>query len=146
MDTSVIIEYIDEIGSLHSQAKAIFSAIISGKLEAIIPSSILAETYYVSARIYDKLGFRDFENRAIRLVEWLYRLPLIKVVAEDLRLILEAGRIKFNYGLALTDCFVIAASKVYNCKAVFKKLEREMLNKFNELQKEYNIIFLEYYK
>ena len=146
IDTSVIIKYIDEEGEYHEQAKAVFSAILSGKLEAIIPHPILVETYYVATRIYQKLEIEEPETTATKLVEWLYRLPTVIIADTNLNLALEAGRIKLHYKLALTDCYILATSKIYNCTALFRKLETEMLKNIKQLKRNYKIIFLEDYK
>jgi len=145
VDTSVIIEYIDEKGECHEQAKVIFSAFLAGKLEAIIPSPILAEVYYVASRIYQKLGVKDPETIAMKLVEWLYRLPTVIIADTSLDLALEVGKIKLRYKLALTDCYVLAISKIYNCTALFKKPEKEMLENIEQLKENYRIVFLKDY-
>jgi len=44
LDSSVIVEYLDENGLLHEQAQRVFSAVLSGHLEAVVPHPILAET------------------------------------------------------------------------------------------------------
>ena len=146
IDTSVIIEYIDMKGELHEQAKIIFSALLTSKLEAILPHPILVETYYVAARLYQKLKIENPQNVASKLIEWLYRLSTTIIPSEDTNLAIETGKTKLNYGLALTDCYVLAASKMHNCKALFKKPEKEMLKKMEELKKEYQLLFLEDYK
>jgi len=146
IDTSVIIEYIDLKGELHEQAQAVFSATLNGKLEGILPHPILAETYYVAERLYRKLQIENPQIVASKLIEWLYRLPTIIIPSGDINLAIETGKAKLNYGLALTDCYVLAASKIYNCKALFKKPEREMLKNIDILKKEYQIIFLQNYK
>ena len=146
IDTSVIIEYIDTKGELHEQAKIIFSALLTSKLEAILPHPILAETYYVAARLYQKLKIENPQNVASKLIEWLYRLSTTIIPSEDTNLAIETGKTKLNYGLALTDCYVLAASKMHNCKALFKKPEKEMLKNIDRLKKEYQLLFLEDYK
>ena len=146
MDTSVIIEYIDLKGELHQQAKTVFSAVLNGKLEVVLPHPILAETYYVAAKIYQKLQIESPQTVASKLIEWLYRLPTTIIPSEDVNLAIETGKAKLSYGLALTDCYVLAASKTYDCKALFKKPEKEMLRKIDALNKEYRIIFLQNYK
>ena len=104
------------------------------------------ETYYVATRIYQKLGIEEPETTATKLVEWLYRLPTVMIAGTNLNLALEAGRIKLHYKLALTDCYILAASKIYNCTALFRKLETEMLKNIKQLKRNYKIIFLEDYK
>lgn len=146
MDTSVIIEYVDLKGEFHEQAEAVFSALLNGKLENILPHPILAETYYVAAKLYHKLKMENPQFVASKLIEWLYRLPTTIIPSENINLAIETGKAKLNHGLALTDCYVLAASKIYNCKALFKKPEREMMKNIDALKKEYQILFLEDYK
>jgi hypothetical protein len=146
IDTSVIIEYIDLRGELHEQAQTVFSALSTGKLENILPHPILAETYYVATKLYQKLQIENPQVVASKLIEWLYRLPTTIISTEDINLAIETGKAKLNYDLALTDCYVLAASKIYNCKALFKKPEREMLKSMDALKKEYQLIFLQNYK
>lgn len=146
LDTSVIVEYIDEEGEYHEHAEAVFSAIISGRLEALIPHPILAETFYVAARLYRELGAGEPEATASKLVKWLYRLPQVKVIGTSLELALEAGKVKLRYKLALTDCYLIAACKIHGCTALFKRPEAEMLKSVEQLKKDYRVVFLEEYK
>lgn len=146
MDTSVIIEFVDLKGDLHEQAQAVFSALLAGKLENILPHPILTETYYVASKLYHKLKVENPQLVASKLIEWLYRLPTTMIPSENTNLAIETGKAKLNHGLALTDCYVLAASKIYNCKALFKKPEREMIKNMDALKKEYQILFLEDYK
>lgn len=142
LDTSVLIEYIDLSGSSHREAEAVIQSIINGKLTAIIPHPVLAETFYVSTRIYEELGFDDAEDRAEKLVEWLYRSPNFVIAEHSLELAALTGKIKRKYGLALTDAYVLASSKIYQAKALFRAKEDELKRKFEELSREYNILFL----
>lgn len=45
LDTGVIMEYINKAGRLHERASLIFKAINAGKLEAIISSPVILETF-----------------------------------------------------------------------------------------------------
>jgi len=146
IDTSVVIEYIDLRGELHEQAEVVFSAALAGRLEIFIPHAVLAETFYVATKIYRTLGVERAEAVASKLVEWLYRLPTARVVGEGVQLALEAGGVKLAYNLALTDCYMLAVSKLYGCTAVFKKREREMLRNIGELERNYKLLFLEDYR
>ena len=145
LDTSVIIEYIDLAGRFHRQAEAIIENVLAGKLSAIIPHPTLAETYYVSLKVYEKLGLDRPRQRAEELVNWLYRSPNFTIAEPSLELALLAGRIKGDLNLALTDAYVVAASKLYKGKAVFKTKEREMVERLTELTKSYDVVFLEDY-
>ena len=75
LDTSVIIEYIDLKGRIHSQAEGVFAGALTGELAALIPHVVLAEAYYVSHGIYRRLGLTDAAARTEKLIEWLYRSP-----------------------------------------------------------------------
>jgi predicted nucleic acid-binding protein len=145
LDTGVIIEYIDLTGRFHRQAEALIENISKGKLLAIITHPTLAETYYVSAKIYEKLGLERPERIAEELVEWLYRSPNFTLAEPSLELALQVGIIKGHFNLALTDAYVIAASKLYKGRAVFRRREREMIEKLTELTKSYNMLFIEDY-
>lgn len=143
LDTGVVVEYIDLKGRYHRQAEAIFTSVLAGKLEAVIPHPVLAETYYVAARVYAASGAPDPERRAGELVKWLVALPAVEVV-EGAELAVEAGSLKLKLGLALTDCYVLAAAKLAGGRAVFRSREAEMSRVAGQL-KEYGAIFLEDY-
>lgn len=145
LDTSVIIEYVDRKGELHKQAELVMSAINSGKLTAIVPHVVLAEVFYVASRLYRELALKNPISRAEKLVKWLSYHPYIQIVS-GLSLDLEAGKIKYNYRIALTDCYVLAASKIYNATALFKRRGKELLSLEGSLKREYKAIFLEDYK
>ncbi|MGB9759715.1 MAG: PIN domain-containing protein [Thermoproteota archaeon] len=143
LDTGVLIEYINLAGSLHKEAKAVIQSVLDGKIIAIIPHSVLAETYYVSVRIYEKLNLANPEQRAKNFVEWLYRSPNFSVAEPSLELAILAGRVKKEFNLALTDAYVLASAKLYKAKAVFRSKEKEMTEKLEDITKEYDIVFLE---
>lgn len=143
LDTSVIIEYIDEAGAFHEQAKAVFSAVARGRLRALVPPPVLAETVYVAARVYEAAGAADPLAKAEALARWLCNHPST-LVPKDLELDIEAGKVKQRYRLALTDCYVLASSKLYGSVALFRRREDEMKNA-EELRKEFNVLFLEDY-
>lgn len=145
VDTGVVVEYLDLRGGFHEQALEFFSALIAGRVEAILPHPILAETYYVATRLYQRVAAETPEELAARLVRWLYRLPATTVVGEDAKLALEVGRAKLTFGLALTDCYVLAASRAHACKALFRAPEREMVGCVDALRREYELLFLKDY-
>jgi len=143
LDTGVAAEYIDLNGDLHREAETVFRNIAEGRILAFVPHEVLAETYYVSSRIYDKLGLKRPEQRARKLVEWLYKAPNISIPEPSLELAIMAGDIKGRFGLALTDSYVLASAKMSGGKALFRKREREMAEKLDELVNEYGVVFLE---
>ena len=121
LDSSVVIEYIDLEGELHETAKIIFENLNQGKLTGLLPHPVLVETYYVAQRIYERVNPYNAKKKAMLLVNWLYSHPHLKVVVDTINLAILAGDIKLKLRLALTDCYVLAVSKMYNAKAVFKK-------------------------
>jgi predicted nucleic acid-binding protein len=145
LDTSVIIEYIDRKAQFQEQAKAVFTALLNSEFEALIPLPTLSETYYVSAKIYQKLGVEKPEDTSAELVEWLFRIPSVTVPTGNKDLAIEAGKAKLKYCLSLTDCYVLATSQIYGCKALFKKPEEEMRRKISQLKRAYQLVFLEDY-
>ena len=145
LDTSGIIEHIDLKGRFHSQAEGVFVGALTGELTALIPNVFLAEAYYVSYGIYKRLGLTDAAARTEKLIEWLYGSPNTEIVSGTLDLALESGRIKRDFGPALTDSYVIAAAKLHKGKALFKKRETEMYKQISSLVKEYPLVFLEDY-
>ena len=86
------------------------------------------------------------QSLAAELVDWLFRLPSVTMAAENKQLAVEAGDAKLKYCLALTDCYILAASRIYGCKALFRMPEEEMTGKMTALKKAYQLIFLSDYK
>ena len=136
-------EYIDLNGDLHREAEAVFRNIAEGRILAFVPHEVLAETYYVSFSIYRKLGLKRPEQRARKLVEWLYQAPNISIPEPSLELAIITGEVKRKFGLALTDSYVLASAKMSGGKALFRKREKEMARRLAELVNEYGVVFLE---
>jgi len=143
LDTGVTAEYIDLDGDLHREAEAVFRNIAEGRILAFVPHEVLAETYYVSFSIYRKLGLKRPEQRARKLVEWLYQAPNISIPEPSLELAIITGEVKRKFGLALTDSYVLASAKMSGGKALFRKREKEMARRLAELVNEYGVVFLE---
>lgn len=139
IDTGVFIEYIDLKGSFHKLARVLIDSL--HKMEVFLPSVILAGTYYVAARIYKTLGVSEYWEKALKIVEWLNGHPSIHV-NRSFNLDLEAAKVKMQYGLALTDCYLLALSKIRDSTAIFRKREKEMPP---NLEKDFKILFLEDY-
>lgn len=145
LDSGVIAERANVTGRLHAQSRAIFGSIEGGELRAVIVPPTISEVYYVLWRLYETQGISQPEKRAHSFCEYVYYLPGVDVAEMTLRLLVESGRIKKRYGLALTDCHVLAASKSYGCRAVFRHRETEMKTVLEPLSREYQIVFLEDY-
>ena len=52
---------------------------------------------------------------------------------------------KLRYGISLTDCYVLSASKIYRGRAVFRKREKEIEGIIDLLRNEVEVVFLEDY-
>ena len=156
IDTSVLIEFIDESGDFHPQAAALIESITSGRLTGVITHPTFAELYYVSYRIFEKIDGRGEntdngspELKAGKLVSWLFKSPNIFIPENTIELAIEAGKIKQKFKFALPDSYVIASAKLNLCEAVFKSREKEMSrsDKVAKLKKveKVNLVFLEDY-
>nr|MDO8043940.1 PIN domain-containing protein [Candidatus Baldrarchaeota archaeon] len=143
LDSSVIIEYIDLDGEFHGNAKLIFENLNQGKLHGLIPHPVLAETCYVAERVYAEFDPKNAGKRSKQLVKWLFSHPHLQIVADTINLAILVGELKSKFKLALTDCYVLAVSKIHDAKAIFKKREKEMQNVINIIEKDFKIIFLE---
>jgi len=145
LDTGVIIEYIDNKGPFHEPALVLFDTIMEGKVEVHIPNPVLAEAFYVSYNLYRSLRMPKPAVRARLLVEWLYRLASHSNLDNGVNLALETSRTMQKYKLALTDCYVLALSKIAGARPIFRRREQEMLKHLKDLEREYRPLFLEDY-
>ena len=145
LDTGVIAESVNIGGEFSKQATIIFDAINSWSLTALVNPVTISELRYVLWRIYDKLAVKNPDKVSKDFCEYIYYHPGIRILQMSLELLLEAGSIKHRYALALSDCFVLAASKLNRCKAVFRHKEDEIEQVLKDLSKEFDLIFLEDY-
>ena len=145
LDTSVIVESVNIGGEFNKQATVIFDSINSGKLTALVSPVTISELCYVLWRIYDKLALRSPEKISKDFCEYVYYHPGVRILEMSLELLLEAGSIKRRYALALSDCFVLAASKLNRCNAIFRHREDEIESVLKDLSKEFKLVFLEDY-
>lgn len=146
LDTGVIAESVNKRGEFYAQATTIIDAIKFGSLTALVSPVTVSELHYVLWRIYDQLAIADAGKVSHKFCEYIYYHPNIKIVEMSLELLLEVGSIKHRYSLALSDCFVLAASKLNKCRAVFLQKEDEMEHMLKGLKKEFDILFLEEYR
>jgi len=145
LDTGVIAESVNIGGEFNKQATIIFDAINSGLLTALVNPVIISELHYVLWHIYDKLAVKNPEKVSKDFCEYIYYHPGVRILEMSLELLLEAASIKHRYMLALTDCFVLAASKLNRCKAVFRHKDGEIEPVSKDLDKEFDLVFLEDY-
>lgn len=145
LDTGVIAEFVNLNGEFNKQATIIFDAINSGSLTALLNPVTISELRYVLWRIYDKLAIKNSDKISKDFCEYIYYHPSVRVLQMSLELLLEAGSIKHRYALSLTDCFVLATSKLNRCKAVFRHKEDELEPVFKDLSNEFDLVFLQDY-
>lgn len=70
---------------------------------------------------------------------------MVTILSNGADLAAKAGQAKVNYGLAFTDCYVLAASEVCKREALFRKREKEMIRKMAALEDKDRVTFLEDY-
>jgi len=145
LDSSVIAEYVNVSGRLNAQASVIFDSLEKGELTAIMSPTSLSEVFYVVSRLYVTCRVEKPNEKAFSLCDYLYYHPSIEAADMPLSLIVEAGRIKYTFKLALTDCYVLALSKLRKCRAAFRHREVEMRKILDKLNEEFQIVFLEDY-
>lgn len=97
----------------------------------------------MAARVYSELKLSDPVRRVEKLVRLISEHPGVKTM-RGFDLYVEAGRVKLEYGLSLTDCYVLTASKIFGIQAVFRKREKEM-REIEELEEEFKLLFLKDY-
>ena len=126
LDTSVIVEYIDEESPYRDKIENLFRRIATGKIRAYITTTTLSEVLYVATRIYQEASSPNPNEDALNFVKWLIKYPGVKIVNVDFRISLLAGELRKRMKISLIDCYVIATAKVLNARPLFLRLEREM--------------------
>ena len=140
LDTGVIIEYIIEKSILREFLKKIFLLAMKGKIKIYLSTISLAEVYYISKRIYIKVGIKNPEEASLSFLNFLKNYKGIYIVPPNFEIAIEAGKIKSIHGLSLGDCFVFATSKILNAKAVFRNEETEFKPILKEIKNKYGFI------
>jgi len=146
IDTGVWIEYINTHGALHPQAKTVIDSVDQGEATAILTPLTLTEIYYVAERVYQEVHTPlQSEILAKKLYDFVYYHPHVEVKQLEYKLCLNAGIIKTKYNIAFSDCFLLALSEHDNATVLFKNVENEMKRNIKELNKNFNLKFLEDY-
>lgn len=146
IDTGVWIEYINTRGALHPQAKAVIDSVDHGEATAILTPLTLTEIYYVADRVYQEVHTPpQSEILAKKFYDFVYYHPHVEVKQLEYKLCLNAGIIKSKYNIAFSDCFLLALSEHDNTTVLFKNVENEMKRNIKELNKRFNLKFLEDY-
>jgi len=135
LDTGVLVEYIME-GSAHADR---LERILTSRGRLYTVPGVVAEVLYVSSRLYAAAGRPDPNGDASDYVAWL--LSRVRVVS-DRDIGLRAGELKKALGIALTDCFVIAAAERLGGRALFLRREREM-QRAGDMMRDLPVYFLD---
>ena len=133
LDTSVIVEYLDEDSPYG--VERLFDLLAAGAARVYVTPVTLSEVVYVAARIYAEAGVRDPNARAMELVEWLLALPGVALEAIGKEAATVAGTLRKKFRLALPDLYVIAVGRLRGATPLFLKLEEEMKPYEEELRK-----------
>lgn len=140
LDTSVLVEYIVRSAPYRGKVAELLEKAVEGDLTLYVSSPVLGEALYIASRIYEAAGEEDPNGRALEYIYWLKER--VKVVGVDEDLAIRAGELKKRLGIALTDCFVIAAAEAVKAIPLFRRIDREMGPVLSEL-KRHNATFLE---
>jgi len=124
LDTSVIVEYLDEDSPYG--VEQLFDSLAAGAVRAYVTPVTLSEVVYVAARIYAEAGVRDANARAMELIEWLLALPGVALESMGKEAAMVAGELRKKFRLALPDLCVIAVGMLRGATPLFLKLEEEM--------------------
>lgn len=92
--------------------------LLRGEIIAYTSELALVEMTYILCR---KIGW-ELANRKAKL---LLTSGVVKVVSVS-EIADEIVRIKCERALSLADCCTLALARIYNCKALFVRMEREL--------------------
>ncbi len=138
VDTSIFIEYIVEDSPFITKIDKLLRS-KGGKYILYTVPQVISETLYIASRLYreaDEDG--EANQRALEYIKWLSSIVKVAGVKD---LSLDAGELRKEMRLSLTDCYIIVSARRLNGKALFLKPEREMLKYIDKLRG-YNVIFL----
>lgn len=135
LDTSVVIEYIDQESKYRDKVEKLYRLIAQRRVKAYVSSVTLSEVLHVAARAYDEAGSTNPNEDAIDFIKWLQNYPNIEIVDVNPEISLLAGELRKSLRISLIDCHVIATAKALRAKPLFLHVEKEMSKYFNELKK-----------
>lgn len=95
------------------------------------------------SRLYEEGGRQNPAALAESYCRYVFYHSGVEMEELGLDLLLESGRVKEAYGLAPTDCMVLAAAKRRRCKALFRHREKEMGRAGDSLLRNFEVVFLE---
>ncbi len=99
-------------------ARRLKEGILGENVLAFCSEMALVEMEYVLCR---KLGSKIAEEKRRYLLE----SNMINIIETSV-LMNEAAKLKCERSLSLPDCFTLSLAKIFNCKALFVKMEKEI--------------------
>ncbi len=129
IDSSVFLAYL--MGE--PQASLVEECILFSDREVYLPSTALAEIYYVTCR----LKGREVARRLVKAIEDNGTVEIVSGLDE------EAGDIKCGRAISLADCYVIALAEALDATAVFARREKEIIREMERAPFGVNLVFLE---
>ncbi len=126
LDTSVIVEYIDEESPYSEAVEELYTGIVLGGTKVYIMPTTICEVLYTSYRVYRKAGVEDPNLESVNFVRWFLSLAGVQRLEITDEVAILAGEIKKSLRLSVVDCIVIAAARHSGVPALFLKPEREM--------------------
>ena len=124
LDTSVLVEYVVRSAFYRGKVAELLEKSGKGRLTLYVSSPVLSETLYIASRIYEAAGEENPNEYALEYIYWLKER--VKVVDANEDLAIGAGELKKRLGIALTDCYVIAAPETVEATPLFRRIEEEM--------------------
>ncbi len=119
-----------------------FDRAARGEITLYTTSLVVAELLYVASRLYRAMNIQEPNQRVHEYIVWLQHYVGLKVLSIDSKLALEIGELKKKLKIALTDCSIIACSRLTNAIPLFRRIEKEMIPVLNELRR-LGVVFLE---
>jgi len=136
LDSGVLLEYITVTSPNYSKVRKLL------KYKLYLPLTSLTEAYYISVKLYKAMRVEDPEVEAEKLFKFFLNHPNLEVVTPNSEIALKAGKIKEKYRVSLADSYVIATAETTSTKPLFRKIERELADKYWELKQKYNLTVL----
>ena len=128
VDTSVLAEYLDESSPFADKIETLFRKAYQGEVALYTVAPVTAELLYVASRFYTAMNIHQPNERARDYIAWLRHYVSLRIGSIDGELSLEAGELKKQLRIALTDCIVIAYALKVNATPLFRSVEKEMKN------------------
>ncbi|MGQ4834165.1 MAG: type II toxin-antitoxin system VapC family toxin [Candidatus Asgardarchaeia archaeon] len=143
VDTSVWIESIIKDAKYYHIASRFIESLDRGAIHAMLTPITASEVFYIAYRVYRALGATHInaENKARMFFERLYTHKNIRVILNK-EIALLAGKIKSEFGISLSDSYILALAEYMHAVPLFRAPEKEMKNKMKKLKERFHIMFL----